>query len=187
MPRINQGSCVGIYYMQGNTIQVHNGRLIAARYGQTWLPYVDTAFGRSPDQVLFAHWNINTTTGIPFHERRLLDRIVEVRLTPDLPSNNPFYCGNFRGPGAPGEIRPGTCVGVWFRDDNGALDVKNGRYLFYRDANGRHHCVLLEGATPHEIFYYHWIVERNAAGQITGLVPEIKSRTRVHGVFRNTL
>lgn len=185
MPRINQGSCVGIYYRRGNIIDVHNGRLISARYGQTTVPYVDTAFGRQPDEVLFAHWNI--ANGQPFHERRLLNRIIEVRLTPDLPSNNPFYCGNFRGPGSTGEIRPGSCIGVWFIDENGRRDVKNGRYLFYRDNAGRHHCVLLEGATPHEIFYYHWIVQRNAAGQITGLVPEIKSRTRVLGVFRNPL
>jgi hypothetical protein len=185
MARINQGSCVGIYYRVGNQIAVHNGRLLGARYGQTWVPYVDTSFNTWPDQVLFSHWNISG--GVPFLERRFLSNIVEVRLTPDLPPDNAFYCANFRGPGAPGEIRPGTCVGVWFRDENGRLDVKNGRYLFYLDNNRNRHCVLLEGATPPEVFYYHLNVQRNAAGQITGLNPEIVSRRNVRGVFRTTL
>lgn len=186
MARINQGSCVGIYYQSGHTIEVHNGRLLFARYGQTWVPYVDTSFGRWPDEVIFSHLNISAQ-GFPFLERRHLTGIIEVRLTPDLQPGDPNYCGNFRGPGRTGEIRPGTCIGVYFTDENGRLDVKNGRYLFYRDAAGNRHCVLLEGATPHEIFYYHYVVRRNAAGQITALEPEIKSRTRVHGVFRLTL
>ncbi|HLN64327.1 MAG TPA: hypothetical protein VK464_22640 [Symbiobacteriaceae bacterium] len=185
MARINRGSCVGILYLdaQGRP-QVHNGRLLRARYGNTWVPYVETT--RRPNAVEFRHWNIRRPANTPFLETRVVTRVREVRRTPDLTPDSPRYCANFRGIMPGNRILPGTCVGVWFREQ-GVTDVKNGRYLYWRDRNGRPHCVITPGVIPYEVFYYHFIIGTNPQTGQPELVPMIISRTGVRGVFRTTL
>lgn len=164
---------------------VHNGRLQRARYGSTWLPYVDTT--RVPDEVEIRHWNIDRSLGIMFLESRRIQRVIQVNRTPDLHPGDPSYCGPFRGAPSGDQIRPGTCIGVRFRRANGSQDVKNGRYLYWLDQNGNRHCVLHEGQAPFAVAYMHYVVQRNQAGQITGLIPKPRVRTRVQEVRRTTL
>lgn len=185
MPHINAGACIGVYYWQGEQIQVHNGRLLRARYGNNWRSFVDTT--EIPDEVEIRHWNIDRSLGIMFLETRSIRDVIQVNRTPDLHQGDPNYCARFRPPQSGNRIRPGACIGVRFIRPNGQMDVKNGRYLYWLDNNGDRHCVLREGQAPFAIVYMHWVVKRNRQGQITGLIAEPIMRTRVQEVRRTTL
>jgi hypothetical protein len=183
MAIIQSGSCIGVLYRQGNQVLVHNGRFRAARYGNTWQASVDT--NRPPNEISIAHWNIGADL-LPFLERdRRLRNILQVALTPDLPANHPFRCANFRNIPPGNRILPGTCVGVWFRNPNGTLDIKNGRYLYWLDNSGRHHCVITPGENTPTVCRYHYVIGRDAQNR-PFLRPEIDCKSRVNGVFRTT-
>lgn len=184
MPIIHAGSCVGVFYRdaQGG-LQVHNGRLRGAHYGATFVPYVDTTV--RPTAVYIAHWLYSSAQQATREEMaRRITRIDSVHLTPDLPTNHPYYCANFRHIPRDSRILPGDCVGVWYRMANGTNDMKNGRYLYWIDFQGRRHCVLHPTDTPAYVIYYHWnIVDGQRVPEVTYRPP---AGGRVRGVFRTT-
>jgi len=196
MATIHSGSCVGVLYWNNKKGEwaVHNGRLAYPNKINTDHP---------PHSVSIAHWTIAPHAhAVPYKEIRSLKGVREVRLTHDLPPNDPRYCAAFSGrKNTVNTIYPGTCFGVYFQYANGQRDVKNGRFLFWEKKHepaGRHHCVIHRNRIGEisEVWYAHYVLPKEANLKDFHHPPSLVSawghRGRINGeyvrdVYRTTL
>jgi|GEM_PF-6019751 len=193
MAIIHSGSCVGVLYWDSKNGEwaVHNGRLAHPSQVNTEHP---------PDNVWVAHWTIaHHAHAVPHKEIRHLTGVREVRITHDLPPQDPRYCAAYRGrQNTVLTIYPGTCFGVYFQDTKGQRDVKNGRFLFWvkRHEPGRHHCVIHRNRVDQisEVWYAHYNLPQGFKNphHPPSLIPEVRRRGIINGeividVYRTTL
>lgn len=195
MAIIHSGSCVGVLYWDSNKSEwaVHNGRLAYPNQVNT---------SHLPHSVWVAHWTIpHSAHPVPYKEIRHLAGVREVRLTHDLPPNDPRYCTQYRGKqNTVNTVYPGTCFGVYFRYANGQRDVKNGRFLYWEKKNdpGHHHCVIHRNRVSEisEVWYAHYVLPKGANLKNFSHPPSLVSawghRGKINGehiidVFRTTL
>lgn len=184
------GSCIGVLYECGETIidpnscikcegkvySVHNGKLVK-----------DTK-----NYILVNHYEIGNS-GSPKEETRIfykedkLPHLLEYRVTPDLNTSASHYCADFRNP-ANTNIVPPDAVGILFQDPTSkfGVNIKNGRYLYWREKGGTAHCTLtLPDKRLYRVWYYHYPKPRcRTGGEKPILVAELTCKDNVNWIYK---
>lgn len=179
IPPVN--SCVGVLYLVNGTgvPQVHNGKLLQNLSNSIVVQHFTREMGKKgpmkPERLTFFKTK-------PKNPPKRWFLLLDVKKTPNF---NPLFCQIIPSKGS--VIGSGACIGVRFKttNTNTGEDVKNGKFLYTVNKNGKKTCTVdTSKPFPERIVYMHWNWSRRGAKGAV-LVPETTSRNNLLEVRRN--
>ncbi len=174
-------SCVGVLYLVNGkgAPQVHNGRLLQNLSNRIIVQHFTRKSNKTGPMIpeLLTFYKSK-----PKNPPKRWFLLVDVRRTPNF---NPLFCSVIQSKGT--VIGSGACIGVRFKTSSTPTgeDVKNGKFLYAVDKNGKKMCTIdTTKPLPKRIVYMHWNWSiKGAQGAV--LVPETSSRENLLEVRRN--
>jgi len=195
---IPHGACVGVFYRDatnsgaecGNGYCVHNGRLVGGIVNETSNTItvkkdIDMNKLHSYKGILLSHLALSTNPSQVIQQYLNIssNRLITVKVTPfskfNVPkcSLNPHYT-------IPNIIYPGECIGIQYLDVTGTWQIRNGRYLYWKDQK-TNHCIFderpnsIDRNSLRELFYSHYVL--NNPTKPTDIIAQPMSRGRGTG------
>jgi hypothetical protein len=174
-------SCVGVLYLvNGKGVpQVHNGKLLKNLNNTIVVQHFTRSSTKKgpmkPELLTFFKSK-------PKNPPKKWFLLLDVRRTPNF---DPLFCSVTPSKGT--VIGSGACIGVRFKTSTTQTgeDVKNGKFVYAVDKNGKRLCTIDTKKTlPERIVYMHWNWSKKGAKDAI-LVPETTSRSNILEVRRN--